>query len=48
MTAESLEEIRDQLFALYPQMNSATMGELLATALTSANLAGRAEVADGD
>lgn len=48
MTAGSLEEIRDQLFALYPQMNSATLGELLSTALTCANLAGRAEVSDGD
>ena len=48
MTAGSLEEIRDQLFALYPGMNSATLGELLATALTCANMAGRAEVADGE
>ena len=48
MTAGSLEEIRDQLFALYPGMNSAALGELLATALTCANMAGRAEVADGE
>ncbi|GFO67891.1 hypothetical protein GMLC_14700 [Geomonas limicola] len=48
MTAGSLQEARDQLFDLFPKMDSATLGNLMMQALTSANLAGRAEVADGN
>lgn len=48
MTAGSLEEIRDQLFGLYPKMDSATLGEVMMNAFTAANLAGRAEVVDGN
>jgi phage gp29-like protein len=48
MTGESLQQIRDQLFALYPEMNGAALGEVMMNAMTCANLAGRAEVLDGD
>jgi phage gp29-like protein len=48
MTAGSLQEVRDQLFDLFPKMDPAALGNLMMQALTSANLAGRAEVADGN
>lgn len=48
MTAGSLQEARDQLMELYPKMDGRTLGELMMNALACANLAGRAEVSDGD
>ena len=47
-SANSLEEIRDRLFDLFGDMDPAPLGELMMEAMTAANLAGRAEVADGD
>jgi len=48
MTGGSLEEIRDQLFELYPKMDSAALGTVMMNAFTCANLAGRSEVLDGE
>lgn len=46
-SAESLEQIRDGLAALYPDMDDAAFVELLRQAMTAANLAGRDDVKDG-
>lgn len=48
LTGESLPAIRDRLFELFSEMDSASMGEVMSRALTTANLAGRAEVTDGN
>ena len=44
MSAGSLEEIRDGLAALYPEMNAASFAEVLQEATAAAQLAGRFEV----
>jgi phage gp29-like protein len=48
MAGESLAGIRDQMFTLYDQIDSDRMGQVMTNALTAANLAGRAEVSNGD
>lgn len=45
--AQNLEEIRDGLLDLYPEMDTAAFAEMLTQAFLAANLAGRAEVRDG-
>jgi phage gp29-like protein len=47
MSAKSLEEVRDGLLALYPNMAEGELGDLMQRVLTAAELAGRAEVKDG-
>ena len=47
MTATSLEEIRNSIIDLYPDMNSSDLGSLMQRAITAAQLAGMAEVKDG-
>ncbi|MBF0632678.1 MAG: DUF935 domain-containing protein [Magnetococcales bacterium] len=46
--ANSLEEFRDSLFAVYPDMDSTALTTILAQAMIAANLGGRAEVIDGE
>lgn len=46
-TADSLEEIRDGLIKLYPDMDEKGFAGLLQQALTAATLAGRSDVKDG-
>ncbi|MBF8273455.1 MAG: Mu-like prophage FluMu protein gp29 [Magnetococcales bacterium] len=46
--ASSLEEFRDSLFAVFPDMDSTGLATILAQAMTAAHLGGRAEVIDGD
>jgi phage gp29-like protein len=48
MAGSSLVEIRDQLFSLFEKMDSAALGAVMTKAFTTANFAGRAEVANGD
>lgn len=48
MNGESLAEIRDKMFDLFGQMNPEEMGTVMMNALACANLAGRAEVTDGE
>lgn len=43
----SIEEVRDRLFAAFPKMNTADLGDLIANAMTTAHLIGRYE-ADND
>jgi phage gp29-like protein len=45
--AASLEEVRDGLVALLPEVSDARLAELMAQALIVANLQGRADLADG-
>jgi len=45
-TATSLQDIRDGLVALYPDMDDAGFARLLQEAMTAANLAGRADIKD--
>ncbi len=45
-TAQSLEEVRDGLIDLYPDMNATEMGILMQQALTAAELSGRFEVSE--
>lgn len=45
--AGSLEEVRDQLLELYPEMDAAGFTDLMGEALTASHLAGRFEVQDG-
>jgi phage gp29-like protein len=45
--AGSLEEIRDGLLDLYPQLDGAQLVGLVQRALAAGTLAGRQEVADG-
>lgn len=45
--AASLEEVRDGLVALLPEISDARLAELMAQALIVANLQGRADLADG-
>lgn len=47
LQAGSLEEIRDGLARLYPDLETEACAELLARAVLAAELAGRADVADG-
>lgn len=46
--ATSLEEFRNSLFAVYPDMDSTALTTILAQAMVAANLGGRAEVIDGE
>ncbi|MEO5327297.1 MAG: DUF935 domain-containing protein [Magnetococcus sp. THC-1_WYH] len=46
--ANSLEEFRDSLFAVYPDMDSTALTTILAQTMIAANLGGRAEVIDGE
>jgi phage gp29-like protein len=46
--ADSLEEFRAMLEAAWPRLNSSGLADQLAEAMLAAELAGRAEVADGD
>lgn len=48
MTANSLEEVRDRLFDLYQDLPSDQLAALMAQAMATAQLAGMAEVEDGD
>lgn len=45
--ASSLEQVRDGLVALLPEISDARLAELMARALIVANLQGRADLADG-
>lgn len=45
--AASLEQVRDGLVALLPEISDARLAELMAQALIVANLQGRADLADG-
>lgn len=44
----SLEEVRDKLFAAFPKMDAADLGNLIAQAMTTGHLVGRQEVVDGE
>jgi len=46
-TAGTLEEVRDGLIALYPDMAAGRIGDLMQQALAAAELAGRYEIAQG-
>lgn len=46
-SAGSLEDIRDELAALYPEASAADLAEAIGRALTVANLAGRSDILDG-
>jgi phage gp29-like protein len=45
--AASLEEVRDGLVALLPELSDRRLAELMVQALIVANLQGRADLADG-
>jgi len=45
--AAGMEEIRDRMIDLYPDMDASDLGVLMQRAMTAANLGGRAEVIDG-
>ena len=47
MNSSSLEEIRDRMIDLFPDMDAADLGTLMQQAMTAAQLAGMAEVVDG-
>jgi phage gp29-like protein len=42
-----MQDVADQLLALYPQIDTAALAELMGDALTVAALAGRSDLADG-
>jgi len=44
--ASSLEEIRDSMYDLYPDMDGARFGELLRSAVLMAEMVGRGTVVD--
>jgi phage gp29-like protein len=45
--ADSLEEFRTMLISAYPNLDTKSMAELLAAAISALNLAGRSDVEDG-
>jgi phage gp29-like protein len=46
-SAGSLEDIRDELAALYPEASAADLAEAIGRALTVAHMAGRSDILDG-
>ena len=48
MAATSLEDLRESIIAAYGQMDPAELGDMIAQAMTLADLSGRSEVQDGN